>query len=386
MAPVDDIDQIQQRFASFVETTRRRAPLYAMLAGRIAAEPERARVLLSAPRHQRMPVLFFAAIHMSLMADPDHRLSAHYASLGGRTPNDRDRHDLAWTSFIDLLDRRSEQLEATIAERQVQTNEVGRCAVLRAALATLPVDRPIRLVDLGAAAGLNLALDRYRIEYTDVGETGAADDLTIACEVRSGTPPPTGPIATITDRIGLDASPIDLARAEDRQWLRACVWADETERLSRLDRAIAVARREPITIERHDLRDGPFATLQRVIDDQLDTTAVVMNSWVLAYLDDIEQQRVIDALDALGRHTGRLVWVCFESVESVPGLAQLTPGMNRSDPASVLVMSDWASGTRSSRLLARCHPHGHWIEWFDPAGAEHGARQLGEVTRSRQFH
>lgn len=364
MVPVDDIDRIQRRFAAFVETSRRRAPLYSLLSARIASEPEHGRLLLSAARPQQLPVLYFAAIHMSLMADPDHRLSDHYASLGGQTPNDRLGDDQAWASLVDLLDRRGEQLEATIAERQVQTNEVGRCAVLRAALATLSVDRPIRLVDLGAAAGLNLALDRYRIDYTGVGQLDAADGLSIACEVRSGSPP-TGPIATITDRIGIDSAPIDLADTDDRRWLRACVWADETARLSRLDRAIEVARQDPIAIERFDLRDDLFTTLQHVIEGQLDTTVVVMNSWVLAYLDETEQRRVIDALDALGRHTGRLVWVCFESVESVPGLARLAPEMNRSDPASVLVMSDWRSGSRSTRLLARCHPHGHWMEWFD---------------------
>lgn len=364
--PVDDIDQIQQRFAAFVETTRRRAPLYATLADRLATEPERARVLLSAASHQRVPVLFFAAVHMSLMADPDHRLCAHYPSLGGQSPSDRAERNAAWEALVDLLDRRKDELEAMIGQRRVQTNEVGRGAVLRTALATLPADRPIRLIELGAAAGINLALDRFRFEYSGDAEVDAPAGLTIGCEVR-GVQPPIGPIATVTDRIGIDSMPIDLDRAEDRRWLRACVWADETERLERLDRAIDVARTVPIRVHNHDLRDDLTGTLRNLIGSDAESTTVVITSWVLAYLDDDEQRRVLDALDEIGRSAEHVKWVCFEHADSVPILAEFSPQVDRADPASALVMTDWMSGVRATNYLARCHPHGHWIEWFDTA-------------------
>ena len=43
-------------------------------------------------------------------------------------------------------------------------------------------------------------------------------------------------------RIGLERNPVDLEDADDRDWLRALVWPDHTQRLDRLDRAIALFR------------------------------------------------------------------------------------------------------------------------------------------------
>ncbi len=362
VAPVDDLEQLTRRFVDFAQTARGRAPLYAMLSTRLADEPERLRPLMVAVAEQRTPVLFFAAIHLSLLNQPDHPLATHYATLGGRSPRDQVESDVAWVDFVDLVRRRRVDIESTIRDRRIQTNEIGRCALFRPAIATLPSQQPIRLIELGAAAGLNLALDQYRIRYSSGGEQGPTSDVVLECELR-GEQPLFEPIAAITERIGFDDAPLDLESAHDRMWLRACIWSDEPERLERLNRAIEITSAQSVTLHRRDLRIDPLAILREAVPASEGTTPVIITSWTLAYLDDDAQRGVIAAIDQVGREHHDLIWVSFEHLQAVPALGEMSPEVPADERASTLQLSHWESGERTTHQLARCHPHGHWMQW-----------------------
>lgn len=57
--------------------------------------------------------------------------------------------------------------------RRTQTNEVARCALLLPVLTRLPA--PLALIEVGAAAGLGLRLDRWAYRYvTQTGIGGSA--------------------------------------------------------------------------------------------------------------------------------------------------------------------------------------------------------------------
>ena len=81
--------------------------------------------------------------------------------------------------------------------RTVQTNEVGRSALLGPALTWAVGDEPVQLVDVGCSAGLNMLCDRYRFDYGAHGVTGPADSpVRIDCQrgrrLASDRPVPAG--------------------------------------------------------------------------------------------------------------------------------------------------------------------------------------------------
>ena len=93
------------------------------------------------------------ALHRLVLERRAPELALHYPSVGGTAPVEE-----VWPA---ARARRREHLEAlrALLARPVQTNEVGRSAVLYGALVLL--GGPVRLLEVGASAGLNLRCDRF---------------------------------------------------------------------------------------------------------------------------------------------------------------------------------------------------------------------------------
>src|SRR5207245_11305897 len=106
-------------------------------------------LVLESPPAAHMPLVLLAAVHYLLLEGLDHPLADVYA---GRTAAD------PAPLFRQLcLDHRHAAAEL-LAHRHVQTNEVGRSALIAPALAVVAarLGEPLALVDVGASAGLNL--------------------------------------------------------------------------------------------------------------------------------------------------------------------------------------------------------------------------------------
>jgi hypothetical protein len=229
-----------------------------------------------------------------------------------------------------------------------QTNETGRAAPIMAGLLLLAAehDLPFDLLELGASAGLNLNLDRfgYRLGGTQAGDPASSLQL---APIWDGASPPTAQVQ-VANRCAVDQAPIRVADPAQRERLIAYCWADQPERMARLDAALALAVAHPPTLEQGDAAE--FA--ERLLDEpQADGLCRVLYHTIFwTYLPPDKQARIRAALAAAGqRATAKrpLAWLRYE--------------LNGEGGVAELHLQSWPSG--QERHLATGHPHGSRITW-----------------------
>lgn len=309
----------------------------------------------AAPLPGMQPNVLLAVAHDFVLRGVDHPLTAIYSGA--------DRSSDPGAAFCDLVRSRPDEVAAMLEVRRTNTNECGRAAVLVPALRWI-ADRlrePLALVDAGASAGLNLRMDRYRIDYGAAGATGPADSpVRIECAV-SGPAPIGDEVPAIAARIGLDRAPVDVTDEADVRWQLACVWPD-TGRLERTRAALEIARRVPVEVVRGDVIEDLATTVERL---PAGLPLCVMTSWVLAYVPGRERPRFVESLAGLSR-TRPVAWLSAEGARVVreleaPSLATGGTGV----VASVLGVVRFEGGAQvAADVLATCHPHGSELDWI----------------------
>lgn len=171
-----------------------------------------------------------AALHHLVLAGDAPQLARYYASVGGEEPLDH-----AWAAAEATIEGEVRRLAA----RTVQTNEPGRSAALYGALLRL-ADRhrlPIRLLEPGASAGLNLHADRYRYVVAGRPLGDPASRLSFD-EPWEGLPVEepwmVESFLCLSERCGCDPAPIDVSTQEGALALLSYIWPDELDRLARI--------------------------------------------------------------------------------------------------------------------------------------------------------
>jgi len=254
----------------------------------------------------------------------------------------------SWDDIGAALDDQRELLAQFVRRQSVQTNEVRRAWGLLPALLSLDAPR-VDLVELGASAGLLLALDRYDYRYRAGSWGGGADVLVLDGDDRGG--PPAKLVARGLDvgrRIGLDLDPVGLGE-EGARLLEAFVWPDQHERIERLRHAIAVARTCDIDLRRGDYVESLPAVLAERRDDAL---TVVFHSVSAMYLDDDRYAELVSVLTRAGAD-GPLAWVSFEGPRHDPDYGGVALDVTR-----------WPGG--ATTRLAKVDFHAAWLEWGAP--------------------
>ncbi len=235
------------------------------------------------------------AVHRLVLQDRLPQLAPHYPSVGG----DGDAA-LAWLAFRDALTERRMEIRQLIA-RGCQTNEVGRSAALLGGFLEVAhrSSLPLRILEIGASAGLNLRWDSYRYES---GESGWGDEHSPVRFVHFfDVPPPLDRTAEVVERKGCDLEPVDPTSDDGALSLRSFIWADQLGRLSRLDGAIEIARAMPVKVERVDAA----TFLERELEAPRPGVAtVVYHSVFIQYLVEGVRRRITAAI---GQATSRAV-------------------------------------------------------------------------------
>jgi hypothetical protein len=228
-----------------------------------------------------------------------------------------------------------------------QTNEVGRSGVLYPGLVVVARETglPLALYEIGASAGLNLLADRfgYDLGGTSRGAAGSPVQLRPGWEGAG----PSGPDPAIKARHGCDLSPVDIRDEGERLRLRSYVWADQSERLARLDAAIALALPDPPALDARDAADWVEAVFSDTAEDGM--ARVLMHSIAFQYMPAACQERITAAMRAAGaRATSRtpLAWLSFE----------------QGGGSAELVLTLWPGG--EPRRLALADPHVRQVRWL----------------------
>ncbi|HEX5614879.1 MAG TPA: DUF2332 domain-containing protein [Acidimicrobiia bacterium] len=351
MSAVDDLAAVWLYVAD--TSCRGYSPLYDRICRAVAGNDDVLELVSTAPPVGHNPLLLLAAVHYLVLGGLDHPLASVYAGTSDEDPG---------PLFIDVcLDHRDELL-SLLATEQVNTNEVGRAAVLGPAFTEVAArfGAPLSHLDVGCSAGLNLLLDRYRLDYGAAGVTGPADAaVEVRCDVVGGSPPIAPTLPAIAGRIGLDRAPVDPHDPHQSRWQLACVWPD-TGRLERTARALEEARRGRYPLVHGDAveRVGDL-----VADLPRDSLAVVTTTWVVGYFPGEQRAAFRDAL-AAASNARPIVWISAEGagvVELIPDVRPVSD--ERGVEWSVLGLATFRDGIASAELLGYAHPHGSGLDW-----------------------
>jgi hypothetical protein len=236
-----------------------------------------------------VPSLRFAgSLHRLVLERKAPELALHYPSVGGTAPVEE-----VWPAAERACHEHLDRLRV-LMRSGVQTNEVGRAAVLFGVLGTLST--PIRLLEIGASAGLNLRCDSFGYDGGEGIVLGDADSPVRLEMPWQGSVPEQSPVQVV-DRRGCDPAPIDPTTTDGRLTLTSYVWADQVARLERLRGALDVAARVPAVVEPAGALE--FLTRELAVLPE-GVTTVVWHSVVWQYVDPKERAAVDELLATVG--------------------------------------------------------------------------------------
>ena len=285
-----------------------------------------------------------AALHRLVLERRAPALALHYPSVGGTVGD-------VWPVAREVVAEHVDALHELV-RRPVQTNEVGRSSVLLGGLLVLAADLglPVRLLELGASAGLNLVPDRYAHEVRDDRVLGDPSSPVRLPEPWHGPFPPYDTPLDVVERAGCDPAPLDPTDTDDRLTLTSCVWADQPARFERLRAALQVVSAAPVPVERL----SASAFLERELaEPRAGVATVVWQSVVRQYMSREEKSRVDELLVEAGSRARR----------DAP-LARLSMEPERIGGRSVrfeVSLTAWPGGR--TRVLAHCEGHGPPVRW-----------------------
>lgn len=298
------------------------------------------------PSHEgdALPLRLMGGLHALARDGRDPRWSSLYPPA--QSPDD----DALWHETERVLDQHYAFIDPWL-NGPPQTNEVGRSAALMAGLLVL-ADRfglPFETYELGASAGLNSRLDRYAHDLG--GRTAGEASSKVQLKPQwLGSAPPAAEIV-IAARHLVDLNPLDASNPETAKLLKAYVWADQLERLSRLEAALDIAADFPLNIAKDDAADWLERTLP--LQGATGICRVVMHTIAYQYFPPEAQDRIRKHLERAGQAAtadAPLAWLSFEQSER-----------GGSDRRPLLELTIWPKGEK--QVLAVCQPHGALIDW-----------------------
>ena len=334
-------DELIRRFRAFAEREAGASPLYQALSAAVAEDAELLDLAAHARPGQPPANMLFAAVQSLLLtSERDDPLAAFYPRLSAAPGGPGD----AVPAFRSFCRRHAAEIAGLLPRRAVSTNEPARAALLRPAfaLATAELDGPVHFLEIGCSAGLVLLWPRLRMDYGGGRTVGPPDaPLTLPCQLDGAAPLEIEP-ARIAGLQGVEREPLDPNDPSDAVWLQALVWPEQTHRAPRLERALALAGADPPRVHRGDALEL-LPDLAAALPDG--AALVVHHQFTLNQFPENARARLESQLARIA--------------EKRP-LRRVGLEWSGRERAAVLEI---AEPPQPARRLARCDPHGAWLEW-----------------------
>ena len=285
---------------------------------------------------------------------------AHWLALGGDAPElsalypptsmTADRAALA-----ELLPKLARARFADVQDfltSPPQTNEVRRTLCLLGGFTTIASETglPLRCLEIGASAGLNLNWNRFHYRLGEQATWGDAEGPVRIDGEWNGPLPPLGPVEVV-ERAGCDISPVDIRDPAMARRLEAYVWADQRERVERLRGAMALARSGPLDLVQSDAADW----VEAQVHPRPGVATVLYHSVMWQYMPRETQVRIeahMDRVSKLATADAPVAWLSMEPSERFRAKMEVQLRL-------------WPNG--GQRRLALVHPHGAAVDWGEEA-------------------
>ena len=221
--------------------------------------------------------LLLAAVHRMVLQGKLPEAARFYPSVGGIADV-----DALWPYFLKGVPHAALPLN-------VQVNDVGRSRALLTGFLEIVrhTGMPLRLLEIGASAGLNLRWDHFPF-------------LEVPSTVR------------VVERRGCDINPLDPMLEETAPAILCFIWPDQTARFQQLSQALEIARRVPASVDRSDA--VPWLQTQ-LAELRPGITTVVFHSIFMPYLSEEARSTVRRTIEQAGHRAtagASLAWLSME--------------------------------------------------------------------------
>jgi len=305
-----------------------------------------------------LPTRFLSAVHWLVLAGEMPELRKWFPSVGGG-----EAPESVWPAARRVLERTAERVREMLPAT-VQTNEIGRSRALLPGFLYLAeaVGMPLRLLEIGASAGLNLAWDQYRYQIGEAGWGDPASPVQLADEyVRPWNPPEVE--VRIHSRQGCDLNPIDPLTPEGRARLLSFVWPEQTDRFRMLESAISLRdeggtqRITPaVELERASAPEWVARKLAQPVEGAV---TVLFHSVMIPYLTDPQRTKVHRSIADAGARATPAAPFAWLSMEPASGFS--APGKEGEGEPEVQFML-WRGGDPERVRIAKTSFHGTHVE------------------------
>lgn len=305
------------------------SPLYEYLLNCCAEDYEQSGVLHDLlknhehdPRGSVLALRLMGAMHRLVLQGRAPELAKFYPSVGGTATRDG-----VWEAFRNTVRDQMEGLGPLICS-PVQTNEVSRCGALLGGflLITRLTGLPLRLLEIGASAGLNLRWDHFYYTWRGSSWGEPTSPVCLQDVFAPDAVPPLGPVRVV-ERSGCDPRPIDPTSDEGRLTLLSFIWPEQHERRQLLEAALKMVRLVPCQVECARAADWLRARLAQPVSG---AATVLFHSIVWQYLSHEERAEVTEIVEQAGSRAtaaAPLAWLRMEpGKESAEIRLKIFPG------------------------------------------------------------